>query len=1713
MVRLKMEPRYVPRSLAVIQSYAISVENLERTGGTFYINTRTHNPPTLELVNFILDCVKAEPISVQSSKHIICGSVGQAYIRNRENWELEKILLDIPDNSDNFPEDEPPKMSRDKRNVGFPGLEQQILEFLTRQTTIMHEKWQLIMSGNMQHMTESMIRNFVSFILLATIIASKLTKAGDERGTAVRTKLEATMFGDLRMYMESSLCQQKQIDGILWALAEFLPNPSEIVTPSTSRVPLPQATQVLLSEIFEGLNEKELQVDAPNTVPDDDPMDLDDGFENSRTTQQAGGELIRETLKARCSEEGARACTMASLALFTMSSKDHDPTVFSDEFAEYLMDAHRRRFIMMRPIVVDFLTAANDILSDTIAGQFSIHLAKALLEGHEVERCESSIGFCVDAANAIAPRWIKNRADGDLASYSRAIYVHATRLGIEKKITSPGVRMSINGLLEHVMRLNPNYGQSDQKKPLDLFLGNLGDPDVRVAYCVAQRLPTLLSLYSSSWHGKMMDEVERALPQARDWTEGLALRVYALSQLALMNSSTITRIIYRIFETGQLKNGERYACRALLLVAKAFQLPDQRMLFKHFSANLIHTWLEHHELQNFPFRTFGFRSLEELFEYVPGDLVAQLLSLKKDDVVEEVAKSLGLTFNQLLTDHFPKIAAYAFVWHVNHPVQAGSTSEEALQTVEARMRERLGDKDYGTLLATHYRVIVATLFDLMLEDSTSDRLFMKELDLADASHVMSEIKEQGFSPDKLPPPLHPWYKIKVILLAIDHLCTKLNCRRDQLWRPAMLTFVIRHLFDSIHPARGPIHACGVIRKIRFLICLAGPAVKKGYLLEMLVHGLKPYITDTYCAADTVGVLKYLLLHGKAHLQRKPEFAIGVFLSLVASLRDLTNTNRLADTQDPLSTQSAVSFATDFRQWFAEHLMRFKFPDPPTKQSSTFHAIVRSALLFKDSGSARKDREESELLQLLLSDAQSKHKLLDDTSRRLAFNLYCSNFERPATFTEDIFGTDELSVQSAKNLLAISKKFDVGNGFLLWAARVLGRSYAGTGHLDSWMQEIEFNHPSEDEIPGSLGTDAVPKVAIMRRLLSLLRSNNKVEVSHAERAIESAIHTESGDTKNNHRYELVLEQEDIIAFKWSDLPELVVPYDTGLETVNDLPLAHETPAEKWIQEFAILMCIKMAEAFLYPLPPLLGSVPGLAQELLPYIVHILLYYEQSGVEIDLTLCDVFNKLFKECSEATVPHCSILIDCVLYLRTQGLPEEINNTGRRGAQTSNPLKRDKWLDISWLDASRAAVKCKKYRCALLFVEIYNAHNDGKTIIEPSLLLDIFKNIDDPDSYYGVNQASNLKSVLDKFDYEGDGWKSLSFRGANLESYIRLGSSAEEEKLGVVDSLNTLGMNGLSHAFLSDGSVTVTEEASEKMFRSAWKLEQWDLPCPETYTTPAATIYRALQTVNTTMDTKGVATHTDPTFLQVMKEVVDGSQTVLGVGMRSLAMLTEMEEILLSSDVGRMEEVEGILQRRTKWMHTGRYSDVEEIMAMRQATFGSLAKREHLRNATGVDLRAARLFEAKALVDCCKMARSHGVLQHSLSAATQLSKVVGPCREAGVDIGAVACLQAAKVLWDDGQGSEGISMLQVLSRAKGISSQPVPVSLPKVLAQLVCSTWRLWGTETDSQIGELDIRGSTGEAGRHHGQLSREGYRGTPRQTHWIRCWTGLPRIRSLL
>lgn len=131
--------------------------------------------------------------------------------------------------------------------------------------------------------------------------------------------------------------------------------------------------------------------------------------------------------------------------------------------------------------------------------------------------------------------------------------------------------------------------------------------------------------------------------------------------------------------------------------------------------------------------------------------------------------------------------------------------------------------------------------------------------------------------------------------------------------------------------------------------------------------------------------------------------------------------------------------------------------------------------------------------------------------------------------------------------------------------------------------------------------------------------------------------------------------------------------------------------------------------------------------------------------------------------------------------------------------------------------------------------------------------------------------------------------------------------------------------------------------------------------------------------------------------------------------------------------------------------HEHVKTIISCRETLFSSLSKRSKLQDLLKTSQRDARSLESHVLLASSHMSRTHGAIQNALSTVTYLTELVKPCREVGVDISAVVRLASANVLWDQGEMTASIRMLQDLQGLLDSHAQLVEVSKPELFAKIV--------------------------------------------------------------
>jgi ataxia telangiectasia mutated family protein len=124
---------------------------------------------------------------------------------------------------------------------------------------------------------------------------------------------------------------------------------------------------------------------------------------------------------------------------------------------------------------------------------------------------------------------------------------------------------------------------------------------------------------------------------------------------------------------------------------------------------------------------------------------------------------------------------------------------------------------------------------------------------------------------------------------------------------------------------------------------------------------------------------------------------------------------------------------------------------------------------------------------------------------------------------------------------------------------------------------------------------------------------------------------------------------------------------------------------------------------------------------------------------------------------------------------------------------------------------------------------------------------------------------------------------------------------------------------------------------------------------------------------------------------------------------------------------------------------------LSWHEALFSSVRKNAVLKSSSRLSLDDSRLLEAKVIRQSLEVTRSHGISQASLKSAMNLSKLAEPCAALGLNIEGAAKFDLANVLWDQGEMTASIRMLQHLKGRNDLHNQAIPLSRPELLVTLV--------------------------------------------------------------
>ena len=1252
-------------------------------------------------------------------------------------------------------------------------------------------------------------------------------------------------------------------------------------------------------------------------------MEVDDGFESqmshgpiksATTTISHDAVTARTDLSAYKNALSAKICFMSTVNCST----DTDGVIIPASFVDYLADLRPHDFLACRPFLQDLFQSEISIANGD-ANTILEYLGRELLRCYELERCEVAMGLCLDIMAGLADSWTIVDA-GDVSDTGSSLYEWFIKVALSRGISSPHVYVGISSMLQRVIKVRPEYARSLSLPSARTSLFRvLEEGNIVVKFQVGKNISEIFGLFVLKEHDAILEDIVDSLPSDGGWLEGIALRLFVLAHLASSWPTLLRRCVYAIFETpGQISESTAHARFCLSHISKSLGLNCSKELFKLFASQIIYTWLETQSFRNIPFAIFGYACLAELLGDVQDEITGQIVMRGKDEEAIQLAQDLQTPYETLLEYSFAKAAAYS----IGRDVAVLPSQNTQAPGADTRLRKTLGKDRYTSLVSLNFPEIISVFYKAIDREENIDRGFQRHAASGASLARYQEIMSISASNMMLPANQQPSFKASFLVDEIERLCQRTSHQIEIIWTPSLYVYTFRNLIALIQPALGLLHACSVVRKVRILVCMAGEVALADYPLEMALHSLRPLLTDTNCAEDTIGVVQYLLQNGLPYLKSAPSFLAGMAISTLASMKAFLNTTQESTTQES-QFKATMTKSNSFRLWLGNFLEGYRSPVISGLSEASFKAMIRAARNIQTCGNSLKGTAESDLLLEIMEDERSTRHLLNRQSQDLILGMLCAKFKASTELSDNILASDREAAMYAPVIERLCRRNTYGDDFQLWAARVLGRAFAGTGDIDRGML-TELNRFNDYNImPEHITTStSSSRSLILQTLVQNLYVDNRSHTGMAEMTIQLII---AKAVKNEDQLELeqCLPISLIKALSWD---QYVLPASQHISQIvpsihDSAASTYDTSASQWTQKLSIaLACSASDDPILSELLQVLSSIEGFAERVFPFILHIVLLREiDRNQRSRQSISKACRHSFRSSDETTIPHTRILIEAILYLRKQPLPNE-----------ASKADRSQWLDVDYMKAANAAAACHMHRTALLFIEINRSEEakasrraSGIKHDEPTdLLLQLFQAIDEPDSFYGLQQPSSLSAMMTRLEYEDAGFKSLSFRGAHYDSRIRhlkRADGADEEKL--VRILDKLDLNGLSQSLLGNISSTLPR-STNSMMRTARKLEQWDISAPATSTSCEHILFRAFQGVNNVTDSASLHSAMNMGFSAAFTSLVQGrpSEKHIHTALRTLAVLAEGDEMLSSINTEQLQEGWMNLTSRNDWLKSGR-------------------------------------------------------------------------------------------------------------------------------------------------------------------------------------------------
>lgn len=1148
------------------------------------------------------------------------------------------------------------------------------------------------------------------------------------------------------------------------------------------------------------------------------------------------------------------------------------------------------------------------------------------------------------------------------------------------------------------------------------FLEDFEDFPNRIKIGLSNSLDRVLTSMDLGGRMNTYREIFIRFPYPQTSVERCATYCLFFAMLTKSNQQLRMAALFNLIECTQFDFFKPFLKGAIRMISKFAGQEQPKKLFSSCKLEIIKCWWRYnHDFFEFPYDLFGFLDRNTFLSDNFREIVAVLFAIKSESnvdpsvIIGNIAKVKSSDVQSLVCDSLPLIVPLAY------------TSDGIRNSVFKALTDVLSDyyKSY-----MRQKLLLTILETVRFTDFKSERTLSSALGFAHNSNCFNS---DVLMETSLQTVVSPSSSIDLI----NALISKYWNQDTSFWSEKHLYFVIRQLGRTRNESN-----LLFLRALKYVLCLGIQSLSSIKLFELVVVASFSLSAPTF-DEDIFMILQ--LFDKKCLIDEDIQDSIS---SVFRILCKVCEGPQLA---------GKLKFIREFNECYSSRDTKF----------GTMRPLIRAAL----------DSYEGQEVSLSYNDFET---FLVDPAFQTAIE---SNYDIIVTLLSSLLKSAMAAeiVKPHKDLvkLFVKKGIRTANDTLrLWISEYLSQFYlmgSFESDIDSIIDSKEFYSSSKDEFLQQVGRMDF----FMELLMENVQNSDYEQVAFVETILGSLLwkfETRKGDVQKYLNFEKVypslrkylapLDFHSCILLNSSDNDLDVATVSLDAFILNFPSLLMEGDSEKWMSQ--LLLSIVQEVATFTSMASLLASyilkIPNLSGALLPKLTcfFITLTGIKGAAKIK-SLIESFWKNFRKPFD---------------FRAIEMFKNIVLLARVGAKLGIVVFKEFYGSLNKTELYLIVKEGSFLKSALmLFEDSMNAQeysNSWKSQI--SNIGNIYESLDQDDLFQALPEVPSVDNALSLISQFGNTADKVHYASGQLDAAILLKGSSERKN--VTSSLIEDGLLGISRA------MGLSTENDSACYEWAWKLNLWDIPSPETPQEKHEVIFSYFKQI---YESPSMATsiyeHTILLLLEQQRSIfVEGSGDH-GARVRfkqifeSLSILQSLQEIFKRKLSGFDSSIQSF-NKLTQWFHNSDLEYFEDILRARQIAFKLLGDKmldsnEDLLSCSSLHDLCLQGF-ASEVVRATELYRRNSQMQKMVSSTLLLEKFVQTSdfhnKNIQDELLRLSKFQFTKTLWESGQTSIPVSMLEDLEQHGSIE---FPIKCLSIDKALISSTRAKWLADSRQSLG----------------------------------------------